>query len=149
MSEPSVELRAALEPWFRADAGVVASFGSNPVKVYSSLPPVSAVAPYIFIAGFFVEDEAADCYAGTIVNLQVDVWSLMQPKPGFSEAETIVAAVKAALTATEDTGATPTFTLASYRVVAVELVSTNYLTDPSDGKTVHAVIAARLSVDPI
>ena len=41
------------------------------------------------------------------------------------------------------------FDSGNIRVVAVQASSTQYLTDPSDGKTVHAVIGATLSVDPV
>jgi hypothetical protein len=147
MSDPASQLRTAIEAWLRDDTDVIAAFGAKPVKVFKTLPPVNATAPYIFLAGFFVQDEQADCYDAAIVDVQVDVWSLTSP-PGFAEAEAIAEAVKASLNRTDD-GDSPAFILADHRVVAVEPVSTQYLTDPSDGKTVHAVIAARLSVDPI
>jgi hypothetical protein len=147
VSEPSAELRPALRTWLKADTEVAAAFGAKTVKVFAQLPAPNEGYPYVVIAGFFNEDEAADCYDAVIVNLQVDVWSLTSP-PGFSEAETIAKAVKASLRRIE-LGSSPAFTLASHRVVAVELNGTQYLTDPSDGRTVHAVINARLSVDPL
>jgi hypothetical protein len=148
MSDPSAPLREGLKTWIRADTEVVAAFGSSQVKVFATLPTVNTAPPYVFIDGFFVEDDAADCYDGAIVDGNFHVWSLTTP-PGFAQAETIAKAVKASIKRTEDTGDSPAFTLSGYRVTAVELVSTQYLTDPSDGKTVHAVIAARLSVDPV
>jgi hypothetical protein len=147
VSEPSAELRPALRTWLKADTEVVAAFGAKTVKVFAQLPAPNEGYPYVVLAGFFNEDEAADCYDAVIVNLQVDVWSLTSP-PGFSEAETIAKAVKASLRRIE-LGSSPAFTLTSHRVVAVELNGTQYLTDPSDGRTVHAVINARLSVDPL
>jgi hypothetical protein len=148
MSEPSAELRPALRTWLKADTEVVASFGAKDVKVFAALPQPNTSAPYISISGFSNEDEEADCYGAVVANVQMDIWSLTSP-PGFTEAETIAEAVKASLKRMEDTGDSPAFTLSSHRVVAVQLVSTLYLTEPSDGRTVHAVIQARLSIDPL
>jgi hypothetical protein len=148
MSEPSAQLRPALRTWLKADTEVATAFGAREVKVFAFLPKPNTTMPYVVISGFQTEDEAADCYDAVEVNVQIDVWSLTVPA-GYTEAETIAEAVKAALRRLEDTGDSPAFTLADHRVVAVELLSTQYLTDPSDGLTVHAVIAARLSVDPI
>lgn len=146
MSNPSVVLRPALETWFRGDTQVIASFNGKTVKVYKSLPPVNAVAPYIFIAGLTVLDDIAECLDATEVDLQIDVWSLTDP-PGFAEADAISTAVKASIFRLQNTDS-PAFTIAGFRVVAVQPISTDYLTDPSDGKTVHAVIRATLSIDP-
>lgn len=147
MSNPAAVLRPALEAWLRSDAGVIASFGSKPVKVYKTLPPVNAVAPYIFLAGFSVLDDISECLDATEVDLQVDVWSLTNP-PGFAEAETIAEAVKAALLTIEDGASSPAFTISGFRVVSAQPISTDYLTDPSDGKTVHAVIRISYAIDP-
>lgn len=147
MSDPSSELRPALRTWIKADTEVVAAFGAREVKVFAFIPKPNTASPYVVISGFFNEDEEADCYGAVIANVQVDVWSLTTPA-GFAEAEGIVEAVKASLKRTEDTGDSPAFTLSNHRVVAVELVSTQYLVDPADGLTVHAVITARLSIDP-
>lgn len=148
MSDPALVLRPALETWLRADTEVIAAFGSRPVKVYKTLPPVNAVAPYIFIAGLDVADDLAECLDATQVHVQLDVWSLMDP-PGFSQAEAIARAAKASLVRLEDSGDSPAFTIAGFRVTAAQPVSTRYLTDPSDGKTVHAVILITLSIDPV
>jgi hypothetical protein len=148
MSDPAGELRAALEPWIRSDAGVIAAFAGQTVKVFATLPPVNAVPPYIFIAGLFVRDDIAECMDAAEVDLQIDVWSLTSP-PGFVEAERIAKAVKILLAALEDDGDSPAFTVAGYRIVSVQPISTNYLTDPSDGKTVHAVVQLTLTVDTV
>jgi hypothetical protein len=97
----------------------------------------------VYLAGAFVSDDTADCYDAALVDLQTDVWSRSK-----LEARRIAKAVKAAIVRCEDTGDSPAFAIAGQRVVAVEPVSTTYLPDPSDGKTIHAVIAHRLSVDP-
>lgn len=148
MSDPAGVLRPALADWLRADTGIIAAFGANAVRVYEQLPPTNAHKPYIFLAGFDIEDDTAECLDAVQVVLQLDVWSLTTP-PGFAEAEAIAAAVKAALLLMDaDAGHSPEFTIAGFRVVAVQANATRYLTDPSDGKTVHAVIGATLSVDP-
>jgi hypothetical protein len=148
VSDPASQLRPALETWLRGDTEVRAAFGAKAVKVYKTLPPPNVHPPYIVIAGLSVDDDLAECMDNALVDVQLDVWSLTEP-PGFAEAETIAAAVKASIKRTEDTGDSPAFTLADHRVVTAEPLSTNYLTDPSDGETVHAVILARLSVDQI
>lgn len=148
MSDPIDVLSPALKTWIETDTEVIAAFGGKPVKVFDLLPPTNEATPYVFLASAFVLDGEADCYDAAEVDLQVDVWSLTSP-PGFTVARRIAKAVKAAIKRTEDTGDSPAFTISGHRVVAAAVVSTNYLTDPSDGKTVHAVIRATLSVDPI
>jgi hypothetical protein len=148
MSDPASVLRPALATWLRTDTEVRAAFGSNTVQVFAKLPPVDARAPYIFLAGLDVEADDAECLDASQVILQIDVWSLTSP-PGFTEAETIAKAVQSALRRMEeDVGNSPEFSISGFRVVAVQYDRTSYLTDPSDGKTVHAIVAATLSVDP-
>lgn len=150
MSDPASVLRPALATWLRADTEVLAAIGSGAAtRIYSKLPPVNAAPPYVFIAGLSVLDDIAECLDATEVNLQVDVWSLTNP-PAFTEAETIAKAVKASLVRMEDNaGNSPGFSISGFRVVSVQPQSTDYLTDPSDGKTVHAVIRATLAIDPV
>lgn len=149
MSDPASVLRTALATWLRTDTGIITAFGANMVKVFAKLPPINAGYPYIYIAGFEVDDDSVECLQATQVILQIDVWSLTTP-PAYTEAETIAAAIKSALLRMEaDVGNSPAFTISGFRVVAVQFDRTSYLTDPSDGKTVHAVINATLSVDPV
>lgn len=144
MSDPTDVLGPALKAWYESDTEVIAAFAGKPVKVFDEVPPTNEPMPYIFLAVFDVSDATADCYDGAEVDSQTDVWSRTR-----AEARRIAKAVKASTVRCADTGDSPAFTLAGQRVVAVDPQSTRYLTDPSDGKTVHAVIAARLSVDPI
>lgn len=148
MSDPAGLIRNALETWLRGDSGVIAAFGSKPVKIYSTLPPVDAKAPYVFISGVDPDDDLAACMDNAIVNLELGVWSLTSP-PGFTEAEAIAPAVKAAVARMEATGDSPAFSISGFAIKSAENLSTQYLTDPSDGKTVHAVILARLTVDQV
>lgn len=148
LSDPASVLRPALATWLKTDTEVVAAFGSKTVKVFSKVPPVNESMPYIWIAGFEVEDDSAECLDATQVVLQVDVWSLTSP-PGFTEAEAIAKAAKASLTRMESAvGNSPELSLSGFRVVAVQHDRTSYLTDSSDGKTIHAILRATLSVDP-
>lgn len=149
MSDPASILRPALADWLRDDTEIVSAFNGNAVKVFARIPPVNAGYPYIWLAGLDIEDDTAECLDATQAILQIDVWSLTSP-PSFTEAETIAAAVKASLTRMEeDVGNSPEFSISGFRVVAVQHDRTQYLTDPSDGKTVHAMVRATLSVDPV
>jgi hypothetical protein len=141
------DLREGLEPYLRGDTGVIAAFAGKAIKIFRTLPPVNAVSPYGFIAGLLVREDRAECLTAFEVDVQLDVWSLTSP-PGFSEAQAVGSAFVAALRAMEDIGESPpAFSLAGWRIVTVGEISANYLTDPSDGKTVHGVVTATLSVD--
>lgn len=149
MSDPASVLRPGLATWLRTDTEIVTAFGSSTPQVYAKLPPINAAYPYIFIAGMDVESDDAECLRASQVILQIDVWSLTIP-PGFTEAETIAKAVKSAIYRLQaDVGNSPQFSISGFRVVDAQVDRTSYLTDPSDGKTVHAVISATLSVDPV
>jgi hypothetical protein len=144
MSDPTDVLMPELRLWLKADTEVIAAFQDKPLKVFDDTPIANEPYPYVYLSGVTVEDARGDCYDAAEPDLQIDVWSRSRP-----EARRIAKAVKASLLRCADTGDSPAFTISGHRVVAVEPISTQYLTDPSDGKTVHAVIAARLSVDPL
>lgn len=143
MSDPTDVLGPGLVTWLEGDTEVIAAFAGKAVKVFDEIPPTNEPYPYIFLAVLDPDDDEADCYDAAIVNLQADVWARTKPV-----ARRIAKAVKAAIRRCEDTGDSPAFTLSGQRVVAVDLQSTRYLTDPSDGRTIHAFIEGRLSVDP-
>jgi hypothetical protein len=141
------DLREALEPYLRADTGVIAAFAGKAIKIFKTLPPVNATPPYGFIAGLLVREDRAECVTAFEVDLQLDVWSLTSP-PGFAEAQAIGAAFVEAVRAMEDVGdSPPAFDLAGWRIVGVGDITATYLTDPSDGKTVHGIVTTTLSVD--
>lgn len=146
MADPSAVLRAALRSYLKNESGIGSAFGSSTVKVFAKLPPANEPMPYLFIQPFFVADDLAECMDNAEVDVSIDVWSLTDP-PGLTQAETIAAAVKAALHSLD--GDSPRMPLAGWRCVAALTVNTQYLTDPSDGKTVHAVILTRLSLDQV
>lgn len=143
MSDSTDVLGPALVAWLEDDTEVAAAFAGKTVKVFDDIPPTNEPYPYIFLAVLDPDDEAADCYDAAIVNLQLDVWARTRPV-----ARRIAKAAKASIKRCEDTGDSPAFTLSGQRVVAVDIQRTRYLTDPSDGRTIHAVIEAGLSVDP-
>ena len=143
MSDPVDVLGPGLKAWLEADAEVIAAFASKAVKVFDEIPPADEHYPYVFLAGLDPDDATADCYDAAEVNVQADVWARSR-----TVARRIAKAVKASIVRCEDTGDSPAFTLAGQRVVAVQPLSTQYLNDPSDGRTIHAVIRATLSVDP-
>lgn len=143
MSDPTLVLGPGLKAWIETDTEVIAAFGGRPVKVFDATPEANEAMPYVYIARLDPDDVTADCYDAAEIDAQVDVWSRTRPV-----ARAIAEAVKASLVRCEDTGDSPAFTLAGHRVVGVLPISTQYLTDPSDGKTVHAVIGVVLSVDP-
>ena len=148
MSDPALELGPALATWLRADTEIIAGFGINTVRVFDKLPQPNTSMPYITIDGLDVDDDTAECLDATQVILNIGVWSL--PADGDrAQARRLARAVQSALRRMEeDVGNSPEFSIAGFRVVAVQYDRTSYLTDPSDGKTVHAVIRATLSVDP-
>lgn len=148
MSDPSGELRSACETLLKADAGVIAAFGSKPVKVFAKLPVTNIAKPYVVISGFSVSPDLADCFDSAETDAQIDIWSLTDP-PGYAEAEALGAAVQAALAPVDGDGQPILpFTLTGHRLSSVLPLGTDYLDDPSDGMTVHGVVRLRFATDP-
>lgn len=149
MSDPALLLGPALAAWLRADTEVRAAFGSNAVKVLDKLPQPNTPMPYVTVDGTDVDDGLeAECLDAVEVFVTLGVWSL--PSDGDrTEARRLCAAIRTSLALMlSSVGHSPEFTIAGYRVRGVYDVRTQYLTDPSDGKTIHGVIAATLSIDP-
>lgn len=144
MSDPTDVLGPALKAWLETDTEVIAAFAGKPVKVFNEIPPANEPMPYVLLAGLDVSDDLADCLDAAEVNASIDVWSRT-----LAPARAIAKAVKASIARTEDTGDSPAFSPSGQRVVVAQPLGTIYLTDPSDGRTVHAVITATLSVDPV
>jgi hypothetical protein len=148
MSDPAQLLGPAIKTWLRADTDVRTAFGANAVRVFDGYPPANQPKPYVLLAGLDVEQDEADCLEAVQVPLSIDIWSLTNPS-GFDEARRLGAAVQTALRRMQDGGDSPAFAIAGYRIVSVQFDRTQYLTDPSDGKTVHGIVQATLSVDPV
>lgn len=130
----SLELQKALVGRLKADAGVTALVAG---RVYDQ-PPPSPVFPYISIGPDQTLPDRADCYDGSEVTLQVDVWSRA---PGFPEAKRIAEAVRAAL-------ADAPLTLTGHSLVDIALVEARNLRDP-DGLTSHAALTFRALTEPV
>lgn len=145
-ADPCALLRPALKAWIKADTAVIAAFAGKTVKVFAGFPPANTAKPYVVIASLFAAPLIGDCFAGSEVDYQLDVWSLTDP-PGSAEAEAIAPAVAVAAVAMADPDS-PAFGIAGWAVKAVQPISTSYLTDPSDGKTAHALIRGRITLAP-
>lgn len=145
-ADPCGVLRPALRTWLKADAAVIAAFEAKTVKVFAGFPPANTAKPYVVIASLFASPLIADCFAGSEVDYQLDVWSLTDP-PGFAEAAAIAPAVAVAAAAIADPDS-PAFEIDGWSVKAVAPISTSYLTDPSDAKTAHALIRGRITLAP-
>lgn len=143
MSDPTLELGPGLKAWLEASTEVIAAFGAAPVLVFDATPPTNQAKPYLYIAGLDPEDDTAECLEATQVRLQLDAWTKER-----ATARTLLRAAEARIRALEDDGDSPAFTLAGFRVVAVDIERTSYLSDPSDGRIVHGALFASLSVDP-
>jgi Protein of unknown function (DUF3168) len=131
MSDPSLELQAAVVTALKANAGVVAVVGS---RVYDNVPP-SATFPYISLGDSQVLPDKADCIDGTEIFFNLDGWSR---DTRFPECKTISKAVVAAL---DD----QPLTVTGYTAVVFELDNINYLRDP-DGITRHVALSFRALV---
>ena len=151
MSDPALELGPALAAWLRADGDVIAAFAASSatLKVLDKIPLPNTPKPYIFIDGVDDGETPAECLDATEAFLNIGIWSL--PTDGDkAEARRIGKAVRKALARMEnDIGNSPEFTLAGFKVRGVYDVRTAYLTDPSDNKTIHGVLNATLSIDPV
>lgn len=140
MSDPAAELRSAIVDTLKADSGVIAAFASAAKRIYPGPPPTGAPMPYILIPNISVLPDIAECIDGAETDVQIDIWSRMDP-PAFDEAQRIGAAAQAA--ALSITG------LPNHRIMGVWPISTDYLQDPSDAQAVHGVVRVRYSTEPL
>jgi uncharacterized protein DUF3168 len=131
MSDPSLELQAALVGKLKADAGVQAVVGQ---RVYDRVPN-NPTFPYISLGDNQVLPDKADCIDGTEVFWQIDGWERDQT---FPMAKQISKAIVAAL---DDQALTVT----GYAAIVVEINTVNYLRDP-DGITRHVAVTFRFLI---
>lgn len=133
MSDPSLELQAAIVSKLKSDPGVQAVVGQ---RVYDEIPPPSElVFPYIQIGDNQVLPDKADCIDGTEIFWQLDGWAR---DPTFPMTKQISKAVVAALDDKE-------IILTGYAAIVCELNTINYLHDP-DGITRHVAISFRFLI---
>lgn len=134
MSDPSLELQAAIIGKLKNDAGVQAVVGQ---RVYDEVPP-NPTFPYISLGDNQVLPDKADCIDGVELFWQIDGWAR---DPTFPMPKKISKAVVAAL---DD----QPITVTGYAVVVCELNTTNYLRDP-DGITRHVAISFRFLIQAL
>lgn len=123
MSDPSIELQAAIVAVLKGDSPAVVSG-----RVYDEVP-VGADFPYVTLGDCQVLPDKAECIDGVEVYPQVDVWSR---EIGYGETKRIA---KRILELLDDVP----LTVAGFDAVVFEIQSVNYLRDP-DGLTRHAAM---------
>ena len=139
MSDITAALKRAIATALRADADIIAAFGANGVRIVdipeaNELPPFLACGPPSAVLPVFAEG-----FDLSEIDYPVHIWSLTAP-PSTSEAEVFAVAVRAVLLTVEVS--------VGGRTYAVVPVRTEYLIDPSDGRTVHAVVTSRFTTAP-
>ena len=131
MSDPSLELQAAIVSKLKADSGVQAVVGQ---RIYDEVP-ANPTFPYISIGDNQVLPDKAECIDGTEIFWQLDGWSRDHTFPTPKQIS------KAVVAALDDQD----LTVSGYSAIVVELNSVNYLHDP-DGITRHVAISFRFLI---
>ena len=131
MSDPSLELHAALISKLKADAGVSALVGA---RVYGGVPE-GPTFPYISLGPVQVLPDKAECIDGTEVFYQIDGWAR---DPTVPKAKQLSKAIVAALDDQD-------IAVSNYAVIVAEISSINHLPDP-DGITAHCVLSFRFLI---
>jgi|SRR5215207_3940024 len=130
----SVELQKAIVARLRADSAVTAIVGQ---RIYDQ-PPTAPTFPYITLGSDQTIPDRADCYDGSEVTIQVDVWSR---GVGFPESKRIAEAVRASLNDAP-------LVLTGHTLVDLYETDTRSLRDP-DGATSHAALTFRALTEPV
>jgi Protein of unknown function (DUF3168) len=151
MSDPSLELSAAMEAALRADAGVIAAFSGAQVRIYDIAPqnpPQGTGKPYIVFGMFTPDADLAQCIDAVKLIVTLDVWSLTDP-PGTREAKRIAAATLSCITPVDAGGdhVPPSWTLPGYVIRAAYPLSTDHLSDPAD-QSAHSIVRVEYAIDP-
>jgi hypothetical protein len=131
MSDPSLNLQAAIVSRLKNDAGVTAVVGQ---RIYDEVP-ANPTFPYISIGDNQVLPDDADCIDGTEIFWQLDGWAR---DPHFPTVKQISQAVVAAMHNLP-------LTITGYNNIICELNTVNYLHDP-DGITRHVAINIRFLI---
>jgi Protein of unknown function (DUF3168) len=134
MSDPSLELQAALVGKLKNDAGVQAVVGQ---RIYDEVPP-NPTFPYISLGDNQVLPDKADCIDGVELFWQIDGWAR---DPTFPMTKQISKAVVAALDDQD-------LTINGYAAIVAEINTINYLHDP-DGITRHVAISFRFLIQSL
>ena len=134
MSDPSLELQAAIVGKLKNDPGVQAVVAQ---RVYDEVPP-NPTFPYISLGDPQVLPDDADCIDGTEIFWQIDGWAR---DPTFPMTKKISKAIVAALHNQD-------ITVDGYAVIVSELNTTNHLRDP-DGITRHCAVSIRFLIQAL
>lgn len=131
----ALAVQGAIVTALKADAGVLAYVRetNGKVRVYDDVPP-DATFPYISIGPSQSNRQDADCFRGSEVFIQVDVWSRER---GYTECKRLGDAVETALNDLDTVNGGLSFTI-DHRF-------TNYLRD-NDGITSHGVLSFRAEI---
>lgn len=133
MSDPSLELQAAIVAALKSPAALPAAVGG---RVYDQVPDL-ATYPYVTLGDCQVLPDKAGGIDGVEVFSQIDVWTRTV---GYVETKQIAKAVVAKL---DDQA----LAVAGFDVIVFELQGVQYLRDP-DGLTRHAAITFRSLIQP-
>jgi len=134
MSDPSLELQAALVSKLKNDSGVQAIVGD---RVYAEVPS-NPTFPYISVGDNQVLPDKADCIDGTEIFWQLDGWSRSHTGPEEKQIS------KAVVAAVDD----QPLSVSGYDAVVVEINTVNYLRDP-DGITRHVAMNFRFLIQAL
>ena len=138
MSDLNAPLRSAAAAALRMDIGVIAAFGANPMQIFG-IAPDNATEPYLVLGPAPVAPLQAEGFDLSEMDYPVHVWSRPDP-PSFDEADAISSAVRAVMIAVRVS--------AGGRVYDALPVRTVTLVDPSDNRTVHAIVTTRFTTAP-
>ena len=134
MSDPSLELQAAIVSKLKNDTGVNAVVGQ---RIYDEVPP-NPTFPYITLGDNQVLPDKADCIDGTEIFWQLDGWAR---DPTFPMPKQISKAVVAAMDDQE-------IPISNYAIIICEIANINYLHDP-DRITRHVAISFRFLIQAV
>jgi len=134
MSDPSLELQAAIVTKLKADAGVIAVVST---RVYDNIP-ASPTFPYISLGDTQVLPDKAECIDGVEIFFSIDAWARDQTFPMVKKIS------KAIVAALDD----QPITVAGYDTIVFEINSINHLKDP-DGLTRHAALSFRALIQAL
>ena len=131
MSDPSLELQAAIVSKLKNDPGVTAVVGQ---RIYDEVP-ANPQFPYISLGDNQVLPDKAECIDGTEIFWQLDGWARDET---FPVCKKISKAVVAAMDDQE-------LLVTGYATIVCEINTINYLHDP-DGITRHVAISFRFLI---
>lgn len=140
MIDPSLPVQGALVTTLKADAGVIAKFGS-PARIYDRVPTTNGIIPanlypFASLGAAQVINGGNGCGDQAEVFWPLDVWSQVV---GYPEVRQCAAAICAVLTTD--------LTVPGFRVVVQDIEDINYRREP-DGLTSRAIIGLRFNLVP-